>query len=115
MVEVTLSMFKKGGRYEVVDYKVEYELIQQRQLFCLIIIVVILVIKYESWANVEGRPTVEGQDGKNTTILVPTAWENLKFLWNYQINFMYFRYFMWNLRVVKMILLVRASSIGAVY
>lgn len=90
---------QKGGRYEIVDYKVEYEYdpatttllprMHSRDPRH--------IREYESWANVEGRPvTVEGQDGKNTTIMVPTAWENLKFLWNYQINFMYFRYFMWN-------------------
>lgn len=29
-------------------------------------------------------------------ITVPTQWENLKFFFAYQLNFMYWRYFMWN-------------------
>ena len=38
---------------------------------------------YENWANVD----------RNIT---PTLFDNLKFLVNYQMNFMYWRYFMWN-------------------
>ena len=38
---------------------------------------------YENWANVD----------RNIT---PTLFDNITFLFNYQINFMYWRYFMWN-------------------
>ena len=38
---------------------------------------------YESWAGVDRH-------------VMPTFFDNLKFLFNYQINFMYWRYFMWN-------------------
>jgi len=27
---------------------------------------------------------------------VPNQWENIKFFFSYQLNFMYWRYFMWN-------------------
>jgi hypothetical protein len=29
-------------------------------------------------------------------VKIPTQWENIKFFFSYQVNFMYWRYFMWN-------------------
>jgi len=47
---------------------------------------------YKMWANIQGRPvTVNGQ-----TDYIPTFGENLRFFFSYQLNHMYFRYFMWN-------------------
>ncbi len=48
--------------------------------------------RYKVWANIEGRP--EMWDGER--IMVPTAAENLRFFFGYQLNFMYWRYFLWN-------------------
>ena len=53
--------------------------------------------EYKRWANIEGNPvSVIDDRGNPTTIQVPTFFENLRFFFNYQIRFMYFRYFMWN-------------------
>ncbi|MGE5448522.1 MAG: protein O-mannosyl-transferase family [Bacteroidales bacterium] len=52
---------------------------------------------YKQWANIKGRKvTVAGEDGQSKVIEIPTFGENLAFFINYQVNFMYFRYFMWN-------------------
>lgn len=56
---------------------------------------------YKAWSDFEGakqKVKVADRSGRLRTknILVPTAGENLKFFVNYQFNFMYWRYFMWN-------------------
>lgn len=38
--------------------------------------------------------------GNAIMVNIPT-WENIKFFFRYQLNFMYWRYFMWNLPDVK--------------
>ncbi len=34
--------------------------------------------------------------GEMVMVNMPTQWENIKFFFSYQLNFMYWRYFMWN-------------------
>jgi hypothetical protein len=52
---------------------------------------------YKEWANVKGiRKTYRNSSGETETIYKPTFSENLRFFFRYQVNFMYFRYFMWN-------------------
>lgn len=52
---------------------------------------------YKQWVNFKGRKVqFTGEDGKLSTTVVPTFKENLMFFLNYQIGFMYLRYFLWN-------------------
>ena len=52
---------------------------------------------YESWmGGVEGHEVPYDRCGENITVKVPSQWENIKFFFSYQCNFMYWRYFMWN-------------------
>lgn len=57
---------------------------------------------YKTWVDFEGeKQKVKVQDRYSRslvtkTVSVPTTAENLKFFVNYQFNFMYWRYFMWN-------------------
>lgn len=51
---------------------------------------------YKSWGNVKGRKVSYQNAGEVKTATVPTFAENLTFFFRYQVNFMYFRYFMWN-------------------
>lgn len=52
---------------------------------------------YKSWSGYVGTPIrTIGNDGKPTIIRKPTFGENLKFFFRYQVNYMYWRYFMWN-------------------
>ena len=47
---------------------------------------------YNEWVKVKGKPVT--YDDKTATI--PTFGENMKFMFAYQINFLYWRYFFWN-------------------
>lgn len=53
---------------------------------------------YESWlGGVTGTQVMwDRGDGQQVAIKMPTQIDNLKFFFSYQLNFMYFRYFMWN-------------------
>jgi tetratricopeptide (TPR) repeat protein len=51
---------------------------------------------YKDWADIKGKQ-VRYSDPNGTRIAIkPTFTENLKFFFRYQVNFMYWRYFMWN-------------------
>ncbi len=53
--------------------------------------------EYKKWSNFVGRKvTHTGADGQPETLELPTFGDNFRFFLNYQLNFMYFRYFMWN-------------------
>lgn len=55
------------------------------------------VAGYKAWGNVKGTPVrKQNFKGETETIYKPTFAENIRFYFNYQIGYMYFRYFMWN-------------------
>ncbi|WP_455497515.1 DUF2723 domain-containing protein [Coprobacter sp.] len=52
---------------------------------------------YKEWTNFKGKPVkIRNHQGETRTVYKPTFGENLKFFLDYQLNFMYWRYFMWN-------------------
>ena len=51
---------------------------------------------YKEWANVKGKRVKYDYCGQTKTDYCPTFAENLRFFFRYQVNFMYWRYFMWN-------------------
>ena len=51
---------------------------------------------YKEWANIKGIPVTFDRCGETITVMKPTFAENLRFFFTYQLNFMYWRYFMWN-------------------
>ncbi len=52
---------------------------------------------YKDWGRVKGIAyTVQGRNGEAETLIKPTFGENLRYFFTYQLNYMYFRYFMWN-------------------
>jgi hypothetical protein len=51
---------------------------------------------YNNWGNIKGRAIQHEKCGRTMTINKPTFGENLQFFFSYQVNFMYWRYFMWN-------------------
>ena len=52
---------------------------------------------YEDWlGGIEGRTVPYDQCGEMLMLKIPTQWENIKYFFSYQVNFMYWRYFMWN-------------------
>ena len=51
---------------------------------------------YKMWSNFRGRPVTYNRCGETQTVMQPTMAENLRYFFSYQVNFMYWRYFMWN-------------------
>ena len=53
---------------------------------------------YKEWGQISGKPVTYKVPYETSprTITMPTFAENLRFLFDYQLNFMYWRYFMWN-------------------
>ena len=52
---------------------------------------------YESWlGGVVGRQIPFDRCGEPIMVKMPTQLENIRFFLSYQVNFMYWRYFMWN-------------------
>ena len=64
---------------------------------------------YKKWSGFEGKPKkdkkgriltvkepIGGSRTRKVPLIVPTQGDNMQFLLNYQFNFMYWRYFMWN-------------------
>ena len=52
--------------------------------------------EYKSWMDIKGKNVPYNRCGEMVMVNVPTQWENIKFFFSYQLNFMYWRYFMWN-------------------
>ncbi|MFN8242138.1 MAG: DUF2723 domain-containing protein [Bacteroidales bacterium] len=53
---------------------------------------------YKQWSRMKGVPVqvVDPSTGEKKTVRKPTFGENLRFMFSYQLDYMYFRYFMWN-------------------
>ncbi|HOH95832.1 MAG TPA: DUF2723 domain-containing protein [Candidatus Enterocola sp.] len=51
---------------------------------------------YESWVNVKGKEVKYDRCGRMVDVKIPTFGENLEFFFSYQLNYMYWRYFLWN-------------------
>ncbi len=52
---------------------------------------------YEEWlGGVKGKQVPYDECGETIMVKIPTQWDNIKFFFIYQLNFMYWRYFMWN-------------------
>ena len=51
---------------------------------------------YKEWADVKGKRVRYDYCGQTKTEYCPTFVENMRFFFRYQVNFMYWRYFMWN-------------------
>lgn len=49
--------------------------------------------QYKSWGDIKGRKV---RNARGDMVTVPTFGENLNFFVGYQVNFMYWRYFLWN-------------------
>ena len=52
--------------------------------------------EYQAWVDIKGNDIPYDQCGQMVMVNMPTQWENIKFFFTYQLNWMYWRYFMWN-------------------
>ncbi|MDL2224336.1 DUF2723 domain-containing protein [Bacteroidales bacterium OttesenSCG-928-M06] len=51
---------------------------------------------YKEWSNFKGKRVRISAPSGSKNVQKPTFGENLRFFFQYQVNFMYWRYFMWN-------------------
>lgn len=81
--------------YEIVRHKTEYKY-AQNMLFPRMYSDA-HAQAYEDWlGGVKGRQVPYDQCGEMIMVKIPTQWDNIKFFFIYQLNYMYWRYFMWN-------------------
>lgn len=84
-------------RYELIRHDIEYVYAKGQNMFFPRIYSSAHTQAYEDWlGGVEGHLVPYDRCGENVMIKMPSQWDNLKFFLSYQINFMYWRYFMWN-------------------
>lgn len=83
--------------YEVVRHKTEYKYAQNMLFPRMYSDQPEHVQAYEEWlGGVEGTEVPYDQCGQMIMVKIPTQWDNIRFFFSYQVNFMYWRYFMWN-------------------
>ena len=51
---------------------------------------------YKSYMESPKTVTYRGKDGKSRKFIMPSAMDNLRYFFDFQMNWMYWRYFMWN-------------------
>jgi hypothetical protein len=92
------SVEGEKDKYVVTGYKTNYVFMDQ---FCMLFPRMYSsqashVQAYKEWAQVKGKRIRYDYCGQQKTDYCPTFGENLRFFFRYQVNFMYWRYFMWN-------------------
>ncbi len=85
-------------KYVITGYKTSYEFMEP---FCMLFPRMYSaqgshVQAYKEWANIKGKRVKYDYCGQQKVDYAPTFAENLRFFFSYQVNFMYWRYFMWN-------------------
>ncbi|MEI7523358.1 MAG: DUF2723 domain-containing protein [Mariniphaga sp.] len=93
------NYIERNGKYEISDYKQSPNYDSQFTTFFprMFSSNPEHVKEYQSWANIKGTPIqVTNREGEPQKLMKPTFAENLTFFFTYQINWMYWRYFMWN-------------------
>ncbi len=88
---------QRNGKYEIVEHRPEYKY-QGNMLFPRMYSSDERHIEqYKLWSGFTGRPmNVKDREGRIQSVMQPTMMENLRFFFSYQVNFMYWRYFLWN-------------------
>lgn len=51
---------------------------------------------YKLWSNMKGKTMNVEERGQYKSVEVPTLGDNLQYFFAYQVNYMYWRYFLWN-------------------
>ena len=89
---------KEKDKYFVSRHDVEYEYVDELNMLFprMYSNVDSHVGAYKEWSQFRGEPVKFNRCGENVTVMKPTFAENLRYFFAYQLNFMYWRYFMWN-------------------
>ena len=85
-------------RYVITGYKTSYEYMTEfKMLFPRMYSPQPSHVQaYKDWADIKGKRVRYDYCGQQKTDYCPTFIENMRFFFRYQVNFMYWRYFMWN-------------------
>ena len=84
-------------KYEIIGYNKDYNYVQN--MFFPRLYSSDHAQQYEMWIGQPVTNTVRAENASYTGVpyvKIPTQWDNMRFFINYQINFMYWRYFLWN-------------------
>ena len=85
-------------RYYISRYDQDYQYVDEMKMLFprMYSSVASHVEGYKQWADIKGTPVKVNNCGNTETLMKPTFAENLRYFFAYQLNFMYWRYFMWN-------------------
>ena len=86
---------EEKDRYDIIRYRQEYNY-AQKMFFPRMWSSKHASLYESALGGIEGKMVPYEQYGEMTMVKVPTQWENFKFLVSYQMNYMYWRYFLWN-------------------
>lgn len=90
---------KERDKYVIIDHKKDYQYTPELNMLFprMYSTSPSHVEAYKEWTNFKGKPVrVTDPNGDSRVVMKPTFGENLKFFLDYQLNHMYWRYFMWN-------------------
>ena len=84
--------------YFVTGYKMDYKMDERFDMFFprMYSSTPSHVEAYKTWGNIKGTSITYDYCGQQKTEVKPTFGENIQFFLDYQVRFMYLRYFMWN-------------------
>jgi hypothetical protein len=84
--------------YIITGYKIDYEMDDRFNMFFprMYSDNPQHVEAYKQWGDITGESVTYDYCGQQKTDIKPTFGENLRFFFDYQVRFMYWRYFMWN-------------------
>ncbi len=90
-------------RYKAIGYSESYEYSPEMKMLFPRIYSSAHATQYRDWVGLKGRQVEattqideQGKPIRTETKVKPTMLENLRFFIDYQLNYMYWRYFMWN-------------------
>jgi Protein of unknown function (DUF2723). len=95
-------VIKKSGdekdRYYISRYEQDYEYVDELCMFFprMYSSHESHIPAYKEWSNYKGETVRYDRCGEVATGIRPTFAENMRYFFSYQLNFMYWRYFMWN-------------------
>lgn len=85
-------------QYIVTGYKTDYVMDERFNMFFprMYSNVESHIAAYKDWGKITGETITYDYCGQQKSDVKPTFIENMRFFFDYQVNFMYWRYFMWN-------------------
>jgi hypothetical protein len=84
--------------YKITGYKTDYVMDERFDMFFprMYSTTPQHIDAYKSWGNITGETINYEYCGQQKSEIKPTFGENMRFFFDYQVRFMYWRYFMWN-------------------